>query len=146
VSRVGVEVDTAVENGRGILADGGRDECFSTRMILDEVGYIVNDTSNRDECLSVLRLSDEIIPANDRELLKGSTPVKGGSLLVELLLKLLDAAFLDLILTELLQIIGQTKLLASPDEPLGRIALPPLNRISVVRWEFVMELRHRLAI
>lgn len=38
-----------------------------------------------------------------------------------------------------LEMRGESKLLASPDEPLGRIILIPLDRISVVHGELVME-------
>lgn len=38
-----------------------------------------------------------------------------------------------------LQLGGQTKLLHSPDEPLGRIVLVPFDSISIVHRELVME-------
>lgn len=59
--------------------------------------------------------------------------------MVKLLLLLLQAAFLDFIGAELLEIIGKTELLPEPNRPFGGIILMPLNGIAVVGGEFVME-------
>jgi hypothetical protein len=75
VGGIGVKIDTTVENGCGILADSGCDECLATRVVLNEVGNIVNNTSDGDEGLSVFGFCDEIIPANNWKLLKRCTPV-----------------------------------------------------------------------
>lgn len=109
-------------------------------MILDKVGHVVYDTGNSNKSLAVLGLGDKVIPANNGQLLERRTPVEGGALLVELLLQLLHTAFFDFVGTELFEVIGKTKHLPGVDSPLGRIILPPLNGVSVVGWELVVEI------
>lgn len=132
-------VDTTVEDGGGVLANGGRDEGLATRVVLDKVGHIMDNTSNGNEGLAVLGLRNEVVPVDDGELVERDTPVEGSTLLVELLLELLDTALLDLVLTELLEVVGEAELLPDPDGPLGRIILVPLDGISVVGGELVVE-------
>lgn len=83
---VGVQVNTTVEDGGSVLANGRRDEGLATGVVLDEVGHVVDDTSNGNESLAVLRLGNKIVPVNDGELVERGTPVEGGTLAVELLL------------------------------------------------------------
>lgn len=132
VGSVGVEVDTAVEDGRGVLANGGGDEGLATGVVLDEVGNVVDDTGNGNEGLAVLGLRDKVVPVDDGELLKGSAPVEGGTPLVEPLLELLDTALFDLVGAELLQVVGEAGELPQGNHPLGGVVLPPLNGVSVV--------------
>jgi hypothetical protein len=139
VGSVGVEVNTTVEDGSGILSDGGVDEGLATRVVLDKIGNIMDNTSNSNEALSSLGLGNEVIPVNDGELFKRNAPVEGSTLLVELLLELLNTALLNLFGTELLQLICKTKLLPEPDAPLGRVVLPPLNSVAVIRRKLVVE-------
>lgn len=139
VGSVGVHVDTTVEDGGGVLANSGRDEGLATGVVLDEVGHVVDNTGNSNESLAVLGLGGEIVPADNGELLERSTPVEGGTLLVELLLQLLNTALFDLVGTELLEVIGEAEHLPEVDGPLGRVILPPLNGVSVVGGELVVE-------
>jgi hypothetical protein len=139
VGSVGVEIDTTVEDSGSVLSDGGVDEGLATGVVLDEVGNVVDNTGNGNETLSSLGLGNEVVPVNNGELLKGYTPVECGTLLIKLLLELLDTALLNLVGTELLQLISKTKLLPAPDAPLGRIVLPPLNSVAVIRRELVVE-------
>lgn len=139
VCSVGVQVDTAVEDGGSVLADGGRNQSLATGVVLDEVGHIVNDTSNSNESLAILGLGNEVIPVDDGQLVQRSTPVEDSTLLVELLLQLLDTTLLDLVGTELLEIVGEAELLPGPDRPLGGVVLPPLNGVAVVGGELVVE-------
>ena len=132
-------VDTTVEDGGCILSNTRRDESLSTRVVLDEVGYIMDDTSNSNKGTTVLGFSLVVLPADDWQLLERNTPVKSLSLLVELLLQLLETALLDLVLLELLQIIGEAKLLPNPDRPLRWVILMPFNSIAVVGGELVVE-------
>ena len=125
-------VDTTVENGGCVLSNTGRDESLSTRVILDEVGNIVDNTSNSDESAAVLGFGLVIIPVDDRQLLERNTPVESLSLLVELLLQLLETALLNLVLLKLLQVVGESELLPDPDSPLGGVVLMPFNSIAVV--------------
>lgn len=125
-------VDTTVENGGCVLSNTGRDESLSTRVVLDEVGNIVDNTSNSDESAAVLGFGLVIIPVDDRQLLERNTPVESLSLLVELLLQLLETALLNLVLLKLLQVVGESELLPDPDSPLGGVVLMPFNSIAVV--------------
>lgn len=108
-------------------------------MVLDEVTDIVNDTSDGNESLAVLRLVDKVIPVDNGELLERGTPIEGSTLLVELLLELLNTALLDLVGAELLEVVGEANPLPESDSPLGGIVLPPLNGVAVVGRELVVE-------
>lgn len=146
VGGVGVQVNTAVEDGGGILADGGGNEGFATGVLLDEVTNIVDDTGDGGKLLAVLlAIGDEIIPVDDGELLEGNTPVESSTLLIELLLELLDAALFDFVGAELLEIVGKAELLPDPDVPLGGVVLPPLDGVAVIRGELVVEVVVALA-
>lgn len=133
MSGVGVVVDTTVEDGSGVLANGGRDQGFASGVVLDEVGHVVDDTSNGNESLAlVLGGVNKVVPADDGELLERSTPVEDRTLLVDLLLHLLDTALFDFVGTELLEVVGETEGLPDTNGPLGRVILPPLNGVAVV--------------
>lgn len=108
-------------------------------MLLDEVGHVVDNTGDRNKAAAVLGLGDVVVPVDDRQLLQRDTPVELGALLVELLLQLLEAALLDLVLAELLEVVSEAELLPGPDGPLGGVVLPPLNGVAVVRGELVVE-------
>lgn len=136
---VGVVVNPTVEDGSGILSDGSSDESLTTRVVCDELADIVNHASNSNPGLSILRLGNEVVPADNRQVLEGNTPVQCRTLLVELLLQLLESALLDLVGWELLEVIGKAELLASPDEPLGGVVLPPFDSIAEVAGELVVE-------
>jgi len=86
VGSVGVVVHTTVEDGRSVLSDTRGDESLSTRVFLDEVRHVVNDTSDSDESAAVLGFGLIGVPVDDGKLLERNTPVEGLSLLVELLL------------------------------------------------------------
>lgn len=145
VGGVGVEVDTAVEHGGRVLADTAPDHGLATGVVLDEVGNVVDDATDADETLAVLGALNVVVPFHDGELLERNTPVELGALLVELLLLLLDTALLDLVGTELLEVVGETGLLPEPDGPLGGVILVPLDSIAVVGWELVVEVVVTLA-
>jgi len=137
---IGVVVDTAVEDSSGILTNGGRDEGLATGVVLDEAADIVDNTSDCNPgfafCLGLL---NKFVPADDGQEFQGLTPVESGALLVELLLGLLETALLDLVLREGLEVVGQAHPLPHGDAPLGRVVLPPLDRVAEVARELVME-------
>jgi len=139
VCGVGVVVDTTVEDGSSVLADTRRDESLSTWVVLDEVGHVVDNTGNCNESSAVLGFGLVGVPIDDGELLERNTPVESLSLLVELLLQLLETALLDFVLLELLEVVGESELLPDPDRPLRWVILMPFDSITVVRWEFVVE-------
>jgi hypothetical protein len=140
VGSVGVVVNTAVEDSSSVLANGSRDESLAAGVVLDEVADIVDDTSDGDPGLALsLGLLNEFVPADDGEKLEGLAPVKGGTLLVELLLGLLESALLDLVLGEGLEVVGETHPLPEGDAPLGGVILPPLDRVTEIAGELVVE-------
>jgi hypothetical protein len=139
VGSVRVEVDTTVEHGSSILADAALDQSPATGVLVDEVGDIVDNTGNSDQTAAVLSLLNVVVPLNNRELLKGNTPVELGALLIDLLLELLNTALLNLVGTELLEVGGEAELAPEPDGPLGRVVLVPLNGVAVVGGELVVE-------
>ena len=79
------------------------------------------------------------LPANDRELFIWRRPGKVILSLTELLELHGKLTLLDLVLREGLQVSSEAELEANPDEPLGRIVLIPLNGITVVHGELVVE-------
>jgi len=145
VGSVGVEVDTTIEHGSGILADAALNESLTTGVLIDEVGDVVDNTSDSDETTAVLGLLNVVVPLDDGQLLKRNTPVELLALLVDLLLQLLDTALLDLVGAELLQVGGKAKLGPHPDGPLGRVILVPLNSVAVVGRKLVVEVVVTLA-
>jgi len=145
VSSVGVQVDTTVEHSRGIFANATFDQGLASRVFINKVGDIVDNTSNSDEAAAILSLLNILVPLNDGKLLKGNTPVKLGALLVNLLLELLHAALLNLIRTELLEVGGEAELTPQPDGPLGGVILVPFNSVSVVGGKLVVEVVVSLA-
>jgi hypothetical protein len=149
VSSVGVEVDTTVEHSGGILTDTRADHSLTTRVVVDEArardGKIVYNASYRHQLTAVLALLDVVIPLHDGKRLKGSTPVELSTLAVNLLLELLDATLLNLVGTELLEVVGEAELLPDPDGPLGRVVLVPLDGVAVVGGELVVEVVVTLA-
>jgi hypothetical protein len=145
VGSVGVEVDTTVEHGSGILADTALDKSLATGVLVDEVGDIVDNTGDSDETTTVLGLLNIVVPLDDGQLLKGNTPVELLALLVDLLLQLLNTALLNLVGAELLQVGGKAKLGPQPDGPLSRVILVPFNSVAVVGRELVMEVVVTLA-
>lgn len=106
VGGVGVVVHAAVEDGGGVLADGRVDESLATGVVGDELADVVDDTGDGDPGLALLGLGNEVVPADDGEVLEGGAPVERRALLVELLLDLLETALLDLVLGEGLEVVG----------------------------------------
>jgi hypothetical protein len=136
---VGVEVDTTVEHGSGILSDTALDESLATGVLSDEVGNIVDNTSDGDQTTAVLSLLNVVVPFDNRELVERYTPVELGALLVDLLLELLDTSLLDLIGSELLEVGGEAELAPQPDGPLGGVVLVPFDSVAVVGGKLVVE-------
>jgi hypothetical protein len=139
VGGVAVEVDTAVEDGCGVLANGRGDKSLATGVFLDEGGDIVDNTGDGDKSLSALGISNKVVPRDNGELLERNTPVEGGALGIELLLLLLEAALLDFVGTEGVQVVGLANKTHEVDENLGRVVLPPLDGVAVIAGEFVVE-------
>lgn len=139
VSSVAVHIHTAVEHSCSVFANTRSNHGLATRVVLDEISHIVDNTGDGNETTAILALVNIVIPFHNRKLLQRNTPVELGTLLIQFLLQLLQTALLDFIAAELLQIIRKTELFASPDEPLGGVILVPFDSVAVVRGEFVVE-------
>ncbi len=59
-----------------------------------------------------------VVPFHNWQLVERNTPVELSTALVPASSGVAETAFLNLIGTELLQVVGETELLAGPDEPL----------------------------
>ena len=81
----------------------------------------MNNAGNKNKSPSIAGLLLVLLKFHDRKLLQRNTPVQGCTPAVKPLLLLLKTAFLNLILTELLEVVGETKLFPDPDNPLGGI-------------------------
>lgn len=121
VGRVGVVVNTTVEDGGGVLADSRLDDGLSAGVLLDKVGNVVDDTSDQNESTALISLGLEVVEIHDGKLFERNTPVELSALAVDLLLELLNATLLDFVLAELLEVVGESELLPGPDAPLGGI-------------------------
>ena len=105
---VAMQVNPSVEHLSGILSDAGGNHGFSPRMVFDEFRNVMDHSRDADESTAVLGLVDIVVPFNLGQSLKWYTPVQSGTSLVQLLLLLLDNAFVDFILAELFQVVGET--------------------------------------
>src|SRR5437763_11218616 len=108
-------------------------------MILNEIADVMDDAGDGDEGFAVASLLLEVLEFNDGQLLDGNPPVELGTGAVELLLELLDAALLDLVGSELLEVVGETELFPGPDAPFGGVVLMPLDGVPVITGELVVE-------
>ena len=120
-----------------ILANAGLDHGFAAWVLADEFGHVVDDTRNGDQATSVAALVGKLVPFHNGELVERHAPIELGALLVEFLLGLLEATFLDLILLELLKIVCKPADFHSVDKPLRRVVLMPRNGVPVVRRKFL---------
>jgi len=124
VGSVGVKVDATVKNSRSVSADGRVDKSLTARMVLDEVANIVDDAGDGRQGFSIFPgIGNEVVPVDNGQLLERNAPVEGSTLLVEGLLLLLKPAFLNLVGTELLQVVGQPEEAHYENEPLCGIVL-----------------------
>ena len=100
---------------------------------------------DNDQALLVGGLLVELVLGPDWQLRDLGPPVQAASHFVQLLLLLLQDALVDGVLGELLQVVGEADLGGTPDEDLGRVVLVPLEGVSVVGWELVVEVVVALA-
>jgi len=134
-----VTIYRSVEHGGSILANTRVDHGTTTRVLRHELGDIVYNTSHANESTAILALVNVVVPLHNRKVLERYTPVECGALLVKLLLELLNAALLNLVGTELLEIVGETEGLPCPDVPLGGVVLVPFDSIAVIGRKLVVE-------
>lgn len=138
VCSVGVIVDTTKEGSGGISTNSTLDEVGTTRVVLNEGRTVVNETVDSNK-RAFLGFSLEIVPADDRKVVARLGPFK----LIGLLLKKLQfhgvLTLLNLVVGETLQVRGKTKRRHGPDEPLGGVVLEPLDSVSEVLRELMVE-------
>ena len=79
------------------------------------------------------------IPADDREVVTVRRPVQALLLLAQTLELHRELALLDFVVGEDLEVAGETEFRADPDEPLRRVVLVPLDGVTVVHGELVVE-------
>lgn len=69
--------NATIRHGRGILANLRVNHGLATRVIIDEVGHIMNNTDNDDQRTTVaLGLLLIVIPFQNRQLVQGNSPNK----------------------------------------------------------------------
>lgn len=108
-------------------------------MFLDELSNVVHDACHAYNRAAVPCLVDILIPVHFRQLVKRNAPIELRALLIKLLLLLLNTSLIDFVLTELLQVIGEPELFASPDKPFSGIVLVPFDCVAIVRRKLMMK-------
>ncbi|KAH3665888.1 hypothetical protein OGAPHI_004077 [Ogataea philodendri] len=108
-------------------------------MFGQEVGTIVNNTRDDHESLLLLGLLEESGLVPHWKLAQLRTPVELGSHSVDLLLLLLQNSLVNGVLREFLEVEGQADLRHAVNDNLGWVVLVPLQSVSVVRRELVVE-------
>ena len=144
VRRIGMVIDTAKERSRRILANHLSDEMTTARVLVHESGHVVDEASDNDE-RALERLLLEALPVDDREVGAVGGPGQVVLLLAETLELHRELALLDFVVGEDLEVAGETEFRADPDEPLRRVVLVPLDGVTVVHGELVVEVVVALA-
>jgi len=138
--RVRMIVHASVEGCGHVLADTHLGIFLTTGVLRHEIRDIINNTLEQDPLLVIVLASVlEILKGQDWEIGNGSTPLKLGLLLHDLLLNHLKLTLTDLVIGEGLQVRGETKEGAGGDQPFGRVVLVEADRISVVLRELMVE-------
>jgi len=139
VSSIGMIINTTEKCCGCILADHLGNKVSASRMLIHEVGNIVNEPSNQNE-RSFGRLLLVAIPRNNGELIAVRGPKETFLGLSEAFQLHRELTFANFVIRENLQLLGQADLLHSPDEPFGRIILVPFDGIPVVHRKLVVEI------
>jgi len=138
VSSVRVVVDTSEEGSRGVGSDSPLDQVSTTWVVLGERRAVVDESVDGHE-RSLFGLGLEVVPRDDREVVTRLGPVQ----LLALLLQLDELhgvlTLLDLVVGESLEVGSEAESRSSPDEPLGGVVLVPLDGVSEVHGELVVE-------
>jgi hypothetical protein len=138
VSSVGVIIHATKESCCRILANELGDKMCSSRMFRGKCSDIVDEAGNEDQwAFGALLL--EAFPRDDRKIIRVLWPC-------ELLLcrtKLLEfhgkLTLADFVFGEDLEVGSEAKLGHDPDEPLCGVVLVPLDGVTVVHRELVVE-------
>jgi len=138
VGGVRVVVYTAKECGCGVGSNGLLDQVSTTGVVGSETGAIVDKAVNRNK-RSLLCLSLEVVPRNDREVVGAFWPLELFRLCVEFLQLHRVLTLLDFVVRETLEVGSETERRHGANEPLGRVVLVPLDGVSEIHWELVVE-------
>lgn len=138
VGCIRVVVYAAKERSGRVGSDSSLDEVRSSRVVLGERRAVVDEPVDGDQG-SLLCLGLEVVPADDGEFVARFGPLKRLALLVELLELHGVLTFSNLVVGELLEMGSEVKLGHGGDEPLGRVVLVPLDGVSEVHGELVVE-------
>ena len=131
-------IDTTEEGGGSVGTDGSLDQVGSSRVVFGERRAVVDESVDSNE-RSLLGLSLEVLPRDDRELVARLGPLDLLGLLLEGLQLHGVLSLLDLVVGESLEVRSETKRRHGPDEPLGGVVLEPLDGVSEVHGELVVE-------
>lgn len=104
--RVRVVIHAPVEHGRGVLADGGRDERLAARVLAGKVGHVMHEAGDGYQGAG-LRFLEEVVPLHQGQDGERLAPVEDAELSVQPLLLLLEFALVDLVLGEGAQVARQ---------------------------------------
>lgn len=144
VSSVGMVIDTTEEGSSGVSTDSTLDEVGTTRVVLNERRTVVNETVDSNK-RAFLGFSLEIVPTDNRKVVARLGPFKLVGLLLEKPQFHGVLTLLNLVVRETLQVRGKTELRHGPDEPLSGVILEPLDSVSEVLRELMVEVVVALA-
>jgi hypothetical protein len=133
-----VIVDTTKESSGRIFADEFKNEVASTRVLIDEVVHIVDEACDKDE-RAVSGLILEARPRDDGQIIL-HRPLKAVLDLAEFLEFHRKLALPDLLVRELLEVRRKADFRSQPDHPFRGIVLIPLDRVSEVHGELMVEI------
>lgn len=139
-----VVIHTSVKSGRSILADKLLERVLTTGVVVHKRRDVVDESVNGDQG-SALGLVDKVVPRDDGQVVRVGGPFDDLAGLSELLQLHGVDTLLDLVVGELFQVRSETEELAGRDEPLGRVVLVPLDGVTVVHGELVVEVVVSLA-
>jgi len=123
----------------GVCTDGSFDEVSSTRVFLCERRDVVDESTDDDE-RTILGFRLEVVPRDDGEVVAIVWPDDLSGLLCELLQLHRVLTLFDLVVWEFLEMRSETEQRHGGDEPFRRVVLEPLDGVSKVHRELVMEI------
>lgn len=138
-------VHTAVEGAGCVFSQGAFQQALSAWMLCDVPLDVVDDARDDDEVAVGLGLADEVALGPHGQFGQFRPPLQHVAPSVQLLLLLLHQCLLDGVGGERLQAVRHAHQRAPVDEQLRRVVLVPFDRVSVVRWELVVEVVVTLA-
>lgn len=134
-----VDARFAVEAARRVSSNGTFNQADASRVLVDEMGQVVDKTINDDEALAKLAAFLELVHGDLRELTDWAGIHDLALELIKLLLFHQQLSFGDLVGRELTQVVSETEHRQAANKPFGRIVVEPANTVAVVVGVLVME-------